>query len=166
MLKLLTKARKECLPKFISTAFLMERGLGHAFIRHFGGAGVLCIPGLPCGTASHLLRECASDATCKLVSYAQVCQHRRDYVASKMAVSQLKHSFDWPQYHISSGSTTLSLTSLSANPEASSIALSRIPAKMTDLLNQVGLGFICDAVATVHHTLAQMSSTLHFSESL
>ncbi len=165
-LQVVSKAKKACIPKCISTAFLMERSLGHAAIRHFGAADVFCIPGLPCGTAGHLLRECTSDATCRLVSYGKVCQQRSDCVASKMEVSQLKHSFDWSQYHTSSGSTTLSLTSLSANPDSSQLAPSRIVAKMTDLLNQVGLGFVCDAVAMLPHRLAEMSNTLHYSESL
>ncbi len=164
--KAMNAALKPCKPECISTAFLMEHGLGHAAIRHHGVAPVLCIPGLPCGSAGHLLRECTSEKTCKLVSYAEVCEYRSDCMQSQMPVSQLKHSFDWSVYRIPSGENSLALTSLSAHPDAKSMSFSHIIAKTADLLNQVGLGRLCDVIASFPYSLYDARAALHYSESL
>ena len=161
------KARKACTPQCISSQFLFERGLEHSAIRHHGVADVLCIPGLPCGTPGHLLRECSrtSDVSCRLVSYDRVCRDRKDCIQSRMPVSQLKHSHDWSVYRVNSGSTSLSLTSLSADPEGSLFAPSYIVAKIADTLNAVGLGFICDSIVSVPHKLAEVRTALHMRDS-
>ena len=159
----MTRARNACNPKCISSQFLFERGLGHSAIRHHGEADVLCVPGLPCGTSGHLLRKCSgtSDTSCKLVSYDRVCRERKDCIASRMPVSQLKHSHDWSVYRVHSGSTSLSLTSLSADPESSPLAVSYIVAQIADTLNRVGLGRVCDAFASFPYSLARASNAAH-----
>ena len=161
--QLLNKAMKSCEQAVcVSTKFLVSHGLHGKAIRHFGSASVICIPGLPCGTPGHLLREC-NEQVCKLVSYEQVCERRSDCVRTKMGVSQLKHSHDWSNYQVRTKHTTISLTSLSADASAtSSIAPSRILAKLIDTMNHVGLGKLSDVLAALPHNIKDARNNLHF----
>ncbi len=129
----------------VATSWLRHHRLTNAFIRHTGTSPVLCIPGLPCATAGHLLRECGSDTqkSCQLLSYLEVClQHPQlGCVSSIMPVSQLSHTFDWSWVQVSIGSAnsatstghqkdnqhplqfTLTLTSLSIHPTSSPFSI-------------------------------------------
>lgn len=132
----------------ISTEWLKERDLEHAAIRHAGVSKVLCVPGLPCGTAGHLLREYNNESSgSKLLTYREVCERRRDCIESATAVSQLSHTFDWSQFKSIGEGTTLELTSLSANPQSNPSSPSRLIARVGERLNSIGLGTICNAVA-------------------
>jgi len=125
----------------VETAWLKKNDLIHAAIRHAGVARVLCIPGLPCGTAGHLLRR----RNGALVSFREVCETRSDCVESTAAVSQLSHMYDWSRY--SAGA--LQLTSLSAHPESHARSVSRVIASLADTLNKNGLGWVCNMVAVL-----------------
>lgn len=137
----------------ISTAWLKERNLEHAAIRHADDANVMCIPGLPCGTPGHILRECSSGrGKCKLVTYREACEGRPDCIESTVAVSQLNNAFDWSSYRSSTvEGVTLELTSLSAHPHSKPWSPSRLIANVADHLNSIGLGSICNALAVFPH---------------
>jgi len=139
----------------ISTSWLRERGLNHAAIHHGGVAKVFCVPGLPCATFGHLLRECTGSRECKLVTYLEVCERRSDCIESTTAVSQLSHTFDWSQFRVdgNAGATTLVLTSLSAHPNSGRTSTSRVIASVADHFNSIGLGSICNAVALLPRRL-------------
>lgn len=145
-------------PPCVSTEWLRMRRLLHEAIHHAGSAPVLCVPAgeLPCGTPGHLLRT----TTDKLVSYQEVCEKRRDCVQSTMEVSQLSHAFDWSPFRSDDG--TLSLTSLSAHPDAPAGAwtTSRIVAHAADMLNNAGFGFVSNFVALCPHRVRDVSSSL------
>lgn len=129
----------------ISTEWLNRNNLHTATIRKDSSvAQVLCIPGLPCGTPGHILR----DELRRLVTYRQVCEQRLDCVRSKMKVSKITHAMDWSKFKSSDGK--FELTSLSAHPNSTSWSPSRIIANLADLLNKSGLGTVND---TLLHTL-------------
>lgn len=133
-------------PPCIETRWLRAQVLEHAVLRHAGPAQVLCPPGLPCGTPGHLLREC-NGAECILTSYRNACARRGDCVSSVTQVSQLSHAHDWSEYSIPHSSSSLSLTSLSAHPEAKQYSTSMLVARATDALNRHGLGRVSNTVA-------------------
>jgi len=124
-------------------------------IHHGGVAKVFCVPGLPCATFGHLLRECTGSRECKLVTYLEVCERRSDCIESTTAVSQLSHTFDWSQFRVdgNAGATTLVLTSLSAHPNSGRTSTSRVIASVADHFNSIGLGSICNAVALLPRRL-------------
>lgn len=136
-----------------NSSWLLERGLGHAAIRHFGVANVLCISGLPCTTSGHILCECTNagegSGECKLVTYQEVCERHGDCIASAAAVSQLCHTFGCSQFKADGNAEgiTLELTSLSAHAASGPLSPSRLIASVGDYLNSIGLGSVCDAVA-------------------
>ena len=141
----------------ISTTWLFQRGLEHAALRHSQTTRVVCIAGLPdipCGTSGHLLRVCTTDrSSCSLTTYREICTKRSDCVSTTMPVSQLSHTFDWSQFNWNSNEGLIyELTSLSANPNSSKFALSRVVAIVADRLNRVGLGSFCNKVSLVMNT--------------
>lgn len=131
--------------KCVSTKWVQDNGYGDAILRRGSFASVLCIPGLPCATAGHVVRSCEG-GNCRLRTYKQVCETRSDCVESAMEVSQLSHQFDWSV--VKSGD--LRLTSLSMNANSSVFSISRTIAHLTDWLNSNGLGFVSDHIATSH----------------
>lgn len=151
--------------KCVSTNFLLKHGLSHAAIRHFGDSDVLCIPGLPCASPGHLLRQCTTaSGSCELISYQQVCRQRNDCTASRMPVSQVKHSSDWSKFRIISDHSSLTLTSLSAHHEASATSPSRIIANVTDFANQAGFGFFSDVIASLPYYMNRLRYIMDFRE--
>lgn len=101
----------------ISTAWIRPQSLEHATIRRAGVARVLCIPGLPCGTPGHLLRECRNGIhRCDLITYREVCAQFGVCITSTAPVSQLSHTFGWASFRVVSKLSVLELTSLSAHP--------------------------------------------------
>lgn len=137
----------------VSTEWLRQNSLSHAALRHGDRAEVLCIPGLPCGTHGHLLRN--SDG--ELVTYRQACVRRTDCVVSVMPVSQLSHIFDWTRFHNSDHSLTL--TSLSVHPSATGVSPSRIVANAADALIAARLGWVCNAIVLLLH---RVQPSLHY----
>lgn len=139
----------------IATSWLSERGLMHAAIRHSGAENVLCVPGLPCGTSGHLLRECINESSgCRLVTYREVCERPgRNCIRSTTAVSQLSHTYEWSKFSVVSvaDGTSLQLTSLSAHPLSGASSPTRLIAYVADHLNSRGLGFICNAFSLLLH---------------
>lgn len=124
----------------VSTDWLRREGLIDATIRQAGPADVLCIPGLPCGTHGHMVRDYKSN----LITYRDACRLRTDCVESRMEVSQLSHSFDWSRVRSVDGK--LSLTSLSVHPDSKTWATDRLIATLADHLNRSGFGFVCNAL--------------------
>lgn len=126
----------------ISTTWLERKELLRAAFPKSRTAAVMCIPGLPCGTLGHILRQCSVGFRCTLVTYKEVCSMREDCISTVMKVSRLRHAFDWSTFH----SGNLSLTSVSAHPESTIYDISRIIATIADKLNSKGLGYVCDAL--------------------
>lgn len=155
----------------VSTTWLEQEGLSDAAIRNFESAPVLCIPGLPCATPGHLLRECKSgEKSCTLITYQEQCRQRSDCISSTMPVSRLRNTFDWSVYQAigSSPDSTIHLTSISANPSSGPLSFSFTLARVADALVRNGLGVLCDGIVIVidclqiilHETLTKFHAIL------
>lgn len=120
--------------------------------------GCPTLPGLPCRTAGHILRECTNrTGDCRLVTYREVCERRNDCVASTAAVSQLSHTLDWSQFIFAGDveGSRLEFTSLSAHALSFPTSPSRIIAHVCDHLNSIGLGSVSNMVALLPHLLRE-----------
>jgi len=135
----------------VSTAWLENNGHSEGIHLKGGESPVFCIPDFPCGTPGHIVRECNKENKCQLKTYAQICKDRGDCIENVEAVSQLKNSYDWSKVSRSACdlSGSLTLTSVSMNPNASKYSISSIIAHIGDSLNRNGYASITDALIHV-----------------
>ncbi|KAI0566320.1 hypothetical protein FGB62_10g18 [Gracilaria domingensis] len=143
------ESREERVADCVETAWLQEHGHNDGILRERGNSRVLCIPGLPCGTAGHMVRHCdrQSPASCKLRTYAEICSRRDDCTYGFKAVSRLRNKYDWNAVKSVDGDgTSIQLTSVSVSPESRRFSTSYAIAHAADWLGGLGLGSVCDYV--------------------
>ncbi|CAN8068835.1 unnamed protein product [Agarophyton chilense] len=135
-------------PDCVETAWLKQHGFSHGILHERCSSSVLCIPGLPCATAGHLLRECdAVTISCNLRTYEHICEQRDDCMYRCAEVSRLSNSVDWSVVRSAGpNGSSISLTSLSVHPYGGRLSVSYGVAYVADLLNTHGFGHICDFV--------------------
>lgn len=174
----------------LSTEWLLRSGLMHTISNsiHSGVSEVLCIPGLPCGTYGHLLRECTLNRVrCRLKTYREVCENRSDCVKSVKHVvsshfriplnfdshtllscplkSRVIHNFDWSIYQLenrSSEGAVLELTSLSLNPDSSFLSLSGVIAFSADALIKKGFARHIDTFVNLQLRMGAIKNAVCF----
>lgn len=133
----------------VETAWLKKNGLAHGILKERGVSRVLCIPGLPCATEGHLLRECDEHGICELVPYSKVCRENNlGCVVTFQPVSRLSHSVDWSSVRIRhhKPGKSLHLTSVSQHVSGPLYYVSRGIAVVASYLGSHGYGRICDSV--------------------
>ncbi len=109
-----------------------------------------------------MVRECDDSNICKLMTYKEVCENRGDCLKTNLAVSQLKHTYDWSSVYRKSCdlSGSIYLTSLSMNPNDGKISVSYIMSRFAHALNENGLGKLTNYLSTVPSKISEM--IVHF----
>lgn len=148
-------------PPCVSTEWIKNENLSKHVLRNGKQSKVLCIPGLPCATRGHVLRQCNSRKQCDLRTYQEVCEKRYDCTESTILVSQLSHSFDWSVYR----SGNLQLTSLSMNSPAGMYSISRCVAQAAEIMIRNEMGSICNFVSNVSFHLNKVFKFAFFVHS-
>lgn len=105
-----------------------------------------------------MLERCVA-RKCNLITYKDACFERSDCSESVMLVSQVSQAFDWSVHSVAG----LSLTSVSADPDATNKSSSRLIARIAHFLNSRGLGMVCDYAIKLNITIRSILAQWFFN---
>lgn len=136
-------------PDCVETAWLINNGFSSGILEKQNRASVLCPPNLPCATEGHLIRYCDGKMVCKLVTYQNFCEEKKNCNSNFVPVSKLRNSFDWNLVNISHSNGKVFLTSLSVSEKHFALPWTRLIAWIAHILISHGFGWICDLIIQI-----------------